>query len=76
MKRASFLGELQIARATLEQSKLKGSLKFCYSSRQGRLRTACGTRCFAEAAIAGNEIEIGKSEEVHERFTCGTARLK
>ncbi|GAA5019942.1 hypothetical protein GCM10025794_07150 [Massilia kyonggiensis] len=88
VQRASFLRELQRARPPFEQAQAQIRFQLRDSARQGRLRPARLARGAAEAAVAGDEVEIGEGKQVHVfhlrdgmsnitvyRSACGMAKL-
>ena len=64
-ERPPLLGQLQRARAPLEQAQIKARLQLCDAAGQGRLWTAGGPGGSAEAAMAGDQVEIGEGEKIH-----------
>jgi hypothetical protein len=62
---ATFLGELQRARAALEQAQVEPAFQVGDPPRQRRLGPPRFTGSAPEAAVARHEVEVGKCEEVH-----------
>jgi hypothetical protein len=62
---AAFLRELKHARAPFEQAQSQVRFQFRDAARQRRLRSARLAGGAAEAAVAGDEVEIGEGEQIH-----------
>jgi hypothetical protein len=62
VKRPPFLGELQRARATLEQAQVEAALQFCHPAGQGRLSASSGACGPSETSVPGDKIEISEGE--------------
>ena len=65
VQRPSFLGELQRARAALEQAQVEAALQLGDPAGQGRLRASCGAGGASEPSVPGDEIEISEGKQVH-----------
>lgn len=65
MERPAFLRQLQDARPTFEQAQGEAGLQLRNAAGQRRLWTSGGACSPAEAAVLGDEVEIGEGEEVH-----------
>ena len=54
-QRPSFLGELQRARAALEQAQVEGGFQFGDPARQRRLRPPCGAGGASKPSVSGDK---------------------
>ena len=65
MERAALLGQLEHARAALEQPHVEAGLQLRDPAGQGGLGAPGGARGASKSAVPGDEIEIGEGEQVH-----------
>lgn len=64
-QRPPLLGQLQRASAALDEPEIQARFQLADPAGQRRLGTTAGAGGTAEAAVAGDEVEIGERKQIH-----------